>query len=131
MWLSIGVLIAVSILAVVAAISCVLSVIAWRHCSEAVTKLRSTASLHAELTEMRDYVHKVDGWLKRINQREIMRERRGDAGRIGPAAGAGSEASRGPTNESHKDALRRRAGLTAGRPAQHRADNDIDDGSNA
>lgn len=120
--------IAVGVLTVIAVAAFAGCVIAWRRCSEAAKQTRSTASLAGELIEIRDYMSKVDAWMKRVSQRELMRDRRGTDGRLGVAS-PGSRQSREeePRAESHKDALRRRAGLTAGRPADHKRDNEVDD----
>lgn len=110
--------------ALIAIIACVLCVRCLSRASNWETRLRSTASLHGELVEIRDYMSKVDAWLKRINTREVMNERRKDAG--GRTLPRGFGDSPGPANESRKDALRRRAGLTAGRAPLHRDDGEVD-----
>jgi len=71
----------------------------------------SMTSLLSEIHEMRDYVTKLDGWSRRVNQRLTMRERRETQN--GQAEAPASSAS------STKDELRRRAGLVAGKPAPH------------
>lgn len=64
---------------------------------------RSTSSTLVESAELRDAIEKGNELLKRVNQREIMRQRRAsiDLG-------------------TSKDDLRRAAGLIAGKPAPHR-----------
>lgn len=66
-----------------------------------------TSSQLAELAEVRDAIEKGNALLKRINQRETMRDRRESSGR--------------PSVDSitDKDQLRRIAGLRAGTPAPH------------
>lgn len=66
-----------------------------------------TPSQLVELSELRDACEKGNALLKKISQRETMRDRRE----------TGSTAS--TFNTSDKDELRRRAGLVAGRPAPH------------
>lgn len=123
-----GAVIAVGLLTLIAVAAFVGCVIATRRCSEAVRQTRSTASVHAELIEIRDYMSKVDAWMKRISQRELMRDRRGTDGRLAAAGGSRALRDEEPrAAESHKDALRRRAGLTAGRPAVHKRDNEVDE----
>jgi hypothetical protein len=73
-------------------------------------KLRGIASLAADLADLQDSVAKLSGLAKRINSREVMRERR--------EAPADSLQSAG--HMTLKDQLRLQAGLTAGRPAQHK-----------
>jgi hypothetical protein len=93
-------------------------VIAWFRTSRLASKVRSTTYLQGELIEIRDYVSKIDAWAKRISQREVMRERRGDKSINAPAAQrslAGFSTSEGMS----KDELRRFAGLKAGLPAPH------------
>ncbi len=84
---------------------------AWR-ASTAAKKLRSMISMQGELNEIRDYMGKLDAWAKRINQREVMRERRANE-----SAESSTPASIHGIND--KDELRRRAGLVAGKPARH------------
>jgi uncharacterized protein (DUF934 family) len=83
--------------------------------SSAARKLRSMTSLQGELVEIRDYLSKVDAWMKRNHQREVMRDRRASANEQNES----SKAASGPA-ETNKDELRRRAGLVAGQPARHR-----------
>lgn len=66
-----------------------------------------TPSQLVELSELRDACEKGNALLKKISQRETMRDRR--------EAGNGASAA----HVSDKDELRRRAGLIAGRPAPH------------
>jgi predicted negative regulator of RcsB-dependent stress response len=68
---------------------------------------RLTASQLAELAAVRDAVDKGNALLKRIASREAMRDRRDSSAPmpVDPAA--------------LKDHLRRKAGLVAGRPANH------------
>ena len=84
--------------------------------SSAARKLRSTTWLQGELVEIRDYLSKLDAWAKRINQREVMRERRASANEPEES----STPATGPQSAANKDELRRRAGLVAGQPARHR-----------
>jgi hypothetical protein len=109
---------AVIVLATVAMIASALSVFAAWRASQWASQLRSMTSLLAELHEIRDYVAKLDRWAKRINAREVMSERRGDGTFNGarPTASSKSASTNGPES---KDELRRRAGITAGRPAPH------------
>jgi hypothetical protein len=101
--------------AVVATTACVLSVLSYLRTLRQVTKLRSIASMQGELLEIRDYLLKVDNWAKRINLREVMRERKED-GRIN-AQGRVTSSARASIS---KDDLRKQAGIIAGRPAPHR-----------
>lgn len=73
--------------------------------SQMETSERLTPSKLAELAACNDAIAKADALLVRINQREVMRARRADAAPI--------------ASLSDKDALRRRAGLVAGKPAPH------------
>jgi len=68
---------------------------------------RLTPTKLAELGEVNEGIKRGEQLLKKLNQREVMRERRAD----------GSYAH---MNGSDKDALRRRAGLVAGQPAPHK-----------
>lgn len=110
--------------ALIAVIACAVSVRCSLRASNWATQLRSTALLQGELLEIRDYMAKVDAWMKRINAREVMGERRKDA--AGRTLPRGSDDSPEPANESRKDKLRRRAGLIAGRAPAHRDDGEID-----
>ena len=92
--------------------ACVLSVIAAWSASRSARSLRSMTSMQGELTEIHDYMVKLDAWARRINQRDLMRERR-------DAASSSAESSP-PVSGNAKDDLRRRAGLVAGQPARHR-----------
>ena len=83
---------------------------------KAVMKKHSTASVRVELDGMADAIEKHSLLLKRINARSVMAERRAANG----LAESGSESSDGAAL-SHKDLLRKRAGLVAGKPANHRA----------
>jgi hypothetical protein len=73
------------------------------------TRLRSMNSTLGELHEIRDYLQKIDAWSKRINSRLVMQNRRNEAENPAPMS-----------PETDKEALRRRAGIVAGRPAPHR-----------
>lgn len=84
--------------------------------SSAARKLRSMTSMQGELVEIRDYLSKLDAWAKRINQREVMRDRRASA----KEPDESSTRATGPAGSANKDELRRRAGLVAGQPARHR-----------
>jgi hypothetical protein len=106
--------------ALLAMIASAISVVAWRGTSKAAAKLRSMTSMQGELIEIRDYLVKVDAWLKRISQREVMRERREDARSNEAGRGKFSLPASGATLT--KDELRRRAGIVAGRPAPHSED---------
>lgn len=66
-----------------------------------------TPSQLAELAEVRDAIEKGNALLKRINQRETMRDRRESSGRTSV------------DTITDKDQLRRIAGLRAGIPAPH------------
>lgn len=110
--------------AAIAVIACAVSVRSSLRASNWATQLRSMASLQGELLEIRDYMSKVDAWMKRINAREVMGERRKDA--AGRTLPRGSADLPEPANESRKDKLRRRAGLIAGRAPAHRDDGEID-----
>jgi len=70
---------------------------------------RITPAKLAEISEVNEAVQRGLDLLKKLNQREVMRARRDD-GKYAPMHGA---------NGSDKDELRRRAGLTAGKPAPH------------
>ncbi len=75
------------------------------------TTERLTPSKLVELSETRDAITKGTALLKRINQREVMAERRV----------AIAESERPPDDPAQLKAyLRRKAGLVAGRPAPHR-----------
>lgn len=63
-----------------------------------------TASQLVELSALNDAVSKANALLKKISQREVMRDRR---------------ESTSTDTTSDKDALRRRAGILPGRPAPH------------
>lgn len=78
-----------------------------RRLSSMETTERLTPSRLEELAVVRDAIEKGEQLLKRISQREIMRERR-----------AAESVDSFPVND--KNALRIRAGLVAGRPAPHR-----------
>ncbi len=67
---------------------------------------RLTPTKQAELAEFADAMARAEQLLKTINQREVMRSRRGTPTRLEDFG-------------NDKDALRRRAGLIAGRPAPH------------
>lgn len=69
---------------------------------------RLTPSQLVELSELKDACEKGNALLKKISQRETMRDRR---------EATSSEVK--SETISDKDALRRRAGLVAGRPAPH------------
>lgn len=99
--------------AAVAMIACALSVFAWSRIFDQVSRLRSMTLLQGELLEIRDYVAKLDAWAKRINMREVMRERH-DAGIY-----SGKRAPSSLPATSSKDELRRRVGLVAGHAAPH------------
>ena len=71
---------------------------------------RMTARDLAALAEVNEGIQRGHELLKKLNQREVMRARRDD-GTYAPMHGA---------NGSDKDALRRRAGLIAGKPAPHK-----------
>lgn len=73
--------------------------------SQVETSERLTPSRLAELAACNDAIAKADALLVRINQREVMRARRADAAPV--------------SSLTDKDALRRRAGLVAGKPAPH------------
>ncbi len=75
------------------------------------TSERLTPSKLVELSETRDAITQGNALLKRINQREVMAERRA----------ATSDSERAPDDPAQLKAyLRRKAGLVAGRPAPHR-----------
>jgi hypothetical protein len=107
---------AVVALTALSLIACAVAVFSSFRASSAATKLRSMTSLQGELVEIRDYLSKLDAWAKRINQREVMRERR--ASQTEPDES--STSASGPEKPTNKDELRRRAGLVAGQPARHR-----------
>jgi biopolymer transport protein ExbB/TolQ len=112
---------AVIVLATVAMIACALSVFAAWRASQWASQLRSMTSLLAELHEIRDYVAKLDKWAKRINLREVQRERNEDGTySVGKPNGSSKRVSLSAAES--KDELRRRAGITAGRPAPHRGE---------
>jgi uncharacterized protein (DUF934 family) len=97
---------------VITLIACALAVFSsYRSWSEA-KKVRSMTSLQGELVEIRDYMSKVDAWMKRINQRETMTARR--------AAERDDSSTPVSGTANDKDALRRRAGLRAGETPRHR-----------
>jgi hypothetical protein len=100
-------------LTVTSLIACAVAVFSSFRALSAAKKLRSTTWLHGELVEIRDYLSKLDAWAKRINQREVMRDRRASANEP-------EESSTPATGPQNKDELRRRAGLVAGQPARHR-----------
>jgi hypothetical protein len=77
-------------------------------------KRHSTTSVRVELDAMHDAIEKHSLLLKRVNARSVMAERRAANGH----AESGSE-SFDVAALSHKDRLRKMAGLTAGRPANH------------
>lgn len=109
---TIALIVAVSC-ALLSMVACALAAYFFLRSSTLATKLQSSASLQSELTEIRDYMGKLDRWAKRINARDIMTERRNR-----PSSDVQStQSSEG--NSNLKDELRRRAGLIAGRPAQH------------
>lgn len=96
--------------------ACVISVQTRTDLSAAVARLSSsvssmeraerlTPSQLVELNQLNDACAKANDLLKRINQREVMRDRRA------------AVVVDLPTGS--KDELRRRAGLVAGRPAPH------------
>jgi hypothetical protein len=89
------------------------ALLTWRHSKTVMTR-HSTTSLRVELDAMHDAIGKHSDLLKRINLRSVMAERRANG--AGPESG--SESSAG-TALSHKDQLRRRAGIVAGKPAPH------------
>jgi hypothetical protein len=103
--------------ALLATIACAISVFVYSKISKQATSLRSMISLQGELIEIRDFVSKIDAWAKRINSREVMRERHAD----GKYSGAKPTRSSGDASglPETKDDLRRRAGIIAGRPAPH------------
>jgi len=107
---------AVVALTALSLIACAVAVFSSFRASSAATKLRSMTSLQGELVEIRDYLSKLDAWAKRINQREVMRERRASANEPDESSTSVS----GPEKPTNKDELRRRAGLVAGQPARHR-----------
>ena len=107
---------AVVALTVTSLIACAVAVFSSFRASSAARKLRSTTWLQGELVEIRDYLSKLDAWAKRINQREVMRERRASANEPDES----STPATGPAASANKDELRRRAGLVAGQPARHR-----------
>lgn len=96
-----------------ALIGCALSALFSFRSSQLVKRMRSTASMLGELTEIRDYMAKMDRWAKRINAREVMQERRS-------ADGPGS--SRRPASTNDKDELRRRVGLVGKTAPRHNED---------
>ena len=102
--------------ALITSVSCVICVFAAWWSSKWAGKLRSTASTLAELSEIRDYMGKLDNWAKRINARDKMQERRSD---MSDGATAEPRKSSRPVSTNDKDELRRRAGLVAGQPARH------------
>jgi hypothetical protein len=108
--------------ALVAMIACAFSVSAAWRASRWASKLHSMTSFHAELLEIRDYVGKLDAWAKRINMREVQRERRGGESYNGAKPTASLKPVSSSAAES-KDELRRRAGIIAGRPAPHHTEN--------
>lgn len=73
-------------------------------------RLRSTVLVSAELAELSDAIGKGNALLKRINSRDVMRDRREAKSADGP-----------PDDPAQLKAyLRRKAGLVAGQPAPHR-----------
>lgn len=101
---------------VVTLIACALAAFFSYRASSAAKKVRSMIWLQGELGEIRDYLSKVDAWMKRISQREVMRDRRASANERDESSSTVS----GPEKSTSKDELRRRAGLVAGQPARHR-----------
>jgi hypothetical protein len=94
-------------------VACALAAYFSSRSSTLATKLHSAASLQSELAEIRDYMGKLDRWAKRINARDVMNERRSRPTSNDP------QMQLPEGNSNLKDELRRRAGLIAGRPAQH------------
>lgn len=103
-------------LALVAMIASAISVFACMRTLRAAAKLHSMTSLRGELIEIRDYVGKLDAWAKRINSREVMRERRDAERSNGETPTRSSKPVSGAVT---KDDLRRMAGIIPGRPAPH------------
>jgi hypothetical protein len=101
-----------------AMIACVISVFACSRTLRAAAKLHSMTSMRGELIEIRDYVSKLDAWAKRINSREVMRERREEERSNGATPTRSSRRASGA--EISKDELRRIAGIVPGRPAPHK-----------
>lgn len=96
-------------------LSALCAVATWRH-SKAAMKRHSTTSVRVELDAMHDAIEKHSLLLKRVNARSVMAERRAANGHDA----SGSESS-DVAGLSHKDQLRKRAGLIAGKPANHSA----------
>jgi hypothetical protein len=89
----------------------------WRSCSRMVSTLRSWRSVAAEQAEIRDQLGKVEALLKKISQRDVMRDRReraasGDATDELPSVGA---------TASLKDRLRAKAGIRPGAYPRHQS----------
>lgn len=100
-------------LAVLCAGFCALTAVFLSRASQLETNLRSMTSMQGELTEIRDYMIKLDRWAKRINARDHMDKNRD------PETGLRKASSNGAFSDSPKDELRRRAGLIAGQAARH------------
>jgi len=110
---------AVLCLALLAGVFCALSALFMSRSLQAAHRMRSTASTLAELSEIRDYMGKIDAWAKRINAREAnteSRARRADGTLLPKSSGDVSTLT-------DKDEIRRRIGLVAGRVAQHNRGN--------
>lgn len=108
--------------ALLAVIACALSAFFWSRTSALASQVRSMRSMQGELIEIRDYVSKIDAWAKRINMREVMRERHADGkynGLTRPQSSARATSSAIPLT---KDELRARAGIIPGRAAPHTED---------
>lgn len=100
----------------VAAIACVLAARSTSQSLRLAARMRSTLSMQGELIEIRDYLAKVDAWMKRINAREQTQAAR--AARHPATASAEPTVSSSPV--SAKDELRRRIGLVPGHVAPHK-----------
>ena len=104
-----------ALLCLLLALACALCALAtWRH-SKLVMLRHTTSSFRVELDAMHDAIEKHSQLLKRINARSVMAERRANGHDV---AASGSESSDAAAL-SHKDRLRKMAGLTAGKPAAH------------